>query len=181
MVFSETNLKGAFIIDLEPRQDTRGFFARSFCAKEFAAHGLSLNTLQCNVAFTHRRGTVRGMHYQSPPAAEVKLVRCTKGAVCDVAVDLRPESQTYLQHIAVELSAANHRALLIPKMFAHGYQALTDDVEVTYQVDEFYAPDCERGLRYDDPVLNISWPLPPVEVSAKDRTWPLLSPATLVE
>jgi dTDP-4-dehydrorhamnose 3,5-epimerase len=180
MVFSETNLKGAFIIDLEPRQDARGFFARSFCAHEFAARGLTLNTVQCNLAFTRHRGTVRGMHYQSPPAAEAKLVRCTKGAIYDVAVDLRPDSQTYWQCVGIELSAANHRAFLIPKMFAHGYQALTDDVEVTYQVDEFYAPDCERGLRYDDPALNISWPLPPVEVSAKDKAWPLLNSASLV-
>jgi dTDP-4-dehydrorhamnose 3,5-epimerase len=179
MLFQETRLKGVFVIGLQKREDQRGFFARSFCVAEFAAHGLSLSTLQCNVACTRRKGTVRGLHYQVPPAAESKLIRCTRGAVFDVAVDLRPTSPTYLQHVAVELSADNYATIFVPPMCAHGYQTLSDDAEVTYQVDACYTADCERGLRYDDPALGLSWPLPPVEVSAKDKAWPLLTSATL--
>jgi dTDP-4-dehydrorhamnose 3,5-epimerase len=174
MIFTETNLKGAFIIDVEERQDTRGFFARTFCMKEFEEHGLKPTVAQCNLSFNHKKGTLRGMHYQIAPATETKLVRCTRGAIYDVIIDMRPESPTYLSHIGVELTAENRRALYIPEMFAHGYQALTDGAEVVYQVGEFYTPGYERGLRYDDPILGIEWSLPISEISAKDAAWSLL-------
>ncbi len=179
MLFTETKLKSAFIIDLEPRQDHRGFFARTFCAKEFEAHGLKPAVAQCNLSFNHKKGTLRGMHYQIPPAAETKLIRCTQGAIYDVIVDMRPESPTYLQHIGVELTAENRRALYVPEMFAHGYQALTDGAEVIYQVGEFYTPGYERGMRYNDPVLKLDWPLPVSEISEKDAAWPLLETISL--
>ena len=174
MQFSQTKLKGAFVIDLEQKTDYRGFFARTFCAQEFEAHGLKPTVAQCNLSFNHKRGTIRGMHYQVPPAAETKLIRCTQGAIYDVIVDMRPESPTFLQHIGVELSAANRRALYVPEMFAHGYQALTDGAEVIYQVGEFYRPGFERGLRFNDPLLDIEWPLPVSEISVKDAVWALL-------
>ena len=174
MQFSQTKLKGAFIIDLEQKTDYRGFFARTFCAQEFEAHGLKPTVAQCNLSFNHKRGTLRGMHYQTPPAAETKLIRCTQGAIYDVIVDMRPESPTFLQHIGVELSADNRRALYVPEMFAHGYQALTDGAEVIYQVGEFYRPGFERGLRFNDPLLDIEWPLPVSEISVKDAAWALL-------
>jgi dTDP-4-dehydrorhamnose 3,5-epimerase len=174
MIFTETALKDAFIIDLEEKPDHRGFFARTFCAEEFAAHGLKPTVAQCNLSFNHQKGTLRGMHYQILPAAETKLIRCTQGAIYDVIIDMRPESPTYLSHIGVELSAENRRALYVPEMFAHGYQALTNGAEVVYQVGEFYTPGYERGLRYDDPLLEISWPLSVTEMSDKDRNWPLL-------
>ncbi|PIG93879.1 dTDP-4-dehydrorhamnose 3,5-epimerase [Gloeocapsopsis sp. IPPAS B-1203] len=174
MRFSETSLKGAYIIDIEEKPDHRGFFARTYCAEEFAAHGLKATVAQCNLSFNHHKGTLRGMHYQVAPACETKLVRCISGAIYDVIVDMRPQSPTYLQHIGVELSAQNRRALYVPEMFAHGYQALTDGAEVVYQVGEFYTPGYERGLRYDDPVLGIDWPIPVSEISAKDAAWALL-------
>jgi len=179
MTFTPTELEGAFVLDLERREDARGFFARSFCVKEFQAHGLSLDIVQCNVAFTHRKGTVRGLHCQVAPAAETKLMRCTQGAIYDVIVDLRPGSPTYLKHLGVELTAENRRALFVPALFMHGYQALTEDTEVTYLVNEFYNAGCERGLRYDDPALGIRWPLPVSIVSEKDRCWPLLGDGRL--
>jgi dTDP-4-dehydrorhamnose 3,5-epimerase len=174
MKFTETALKGAFIIDLEPRSDDRGFFARSFCQKEFEAHGLKTSIAQANISFNYRKGTVRGLHFQFPPAAETKFVRCSRGAIVDVIVDLRPESPTYLQHVAVELTAENRRGLFVPERFAHGYQVLEDNTETTYQVGEFYTPSAESGLRYSDPRLRIAWPLPPSEMSDKDARWPLL-------
>lgn len=174
MIFTSTKLPGAFIIDLEEKSDARGFFARTFCADEFTDHGLKPTVAQCNLSFNHKKGTLRGMHYQILPAAETKLIRCTQGAIYDVIVDMRPESPTYLSHIGVELTAENRRALYVPEMFAHGYQALTDSAEVVYQVGEFYTPGYERGLRYDDPILGISWPLNATEMSDKDRNWPLL-------
>jgi dTDP-4-dehydrorhamnose 3,5-epimerase len=176
MKFTETKLKGAYIIDLEPRSDRRGFFARTFCQNEFEAHGLNPNVAQCNLSFNEKKGTLRGLHYQRPPATEAKLIRCIRGAIYDVIVDMRPESPTYLQFVGVELSAENHRALYVPDLFAHGYQALTDGAEALYQVSEFYTPGVEGGLRYDDPVLGIDWPLPATEVSEKDQSWPLLEP-----
>jgi dTDP-4-dehydrorhamnose 3,5-epimerase len=176
MKFIPTELEGAFILEPQRREDARGFFARSFCVKEFRAHGLSLSVLQCNIAFTHQRGTLRGLHYQVPPAAETKLMRCSRGAVYDVIVDLRPESPTYLKHIGVDLTAENRRALFVPAFFAHGYQTLTDNSEMTYLVDEFYDPSCERGVRYDDPALAIRWPSPAAVISDKDTSWPLLKP-----
>lgn len=172
MIFTETKLKGAFIIDLELRADDRGAFARTFCMKEFEAHGLKSSVAQCNLSYNYKAGTLRGMHYQIPPAAETKLVRCTKGAIYDVIIDLRPDSPTYLQHIGVELTEDNHRALYVPELFAHGYQALTDGAEVAYQVGEFYTPGYERGIRYDDPTFKIEWPMPITVISDKDAAWP---------
>jgi dTDP-4-dehydrorhamnose 3,5-epimerase len=171
MIFSETKLKGAFILDAERREDSRGFFARAFCQREFEAHGLKPHIAQANLAFNHRRGTLRGMHFQYPPAAESKLVRATRGAILDIIVDLRPESPTYLEYVAVELTADNHRALYVPERFAHGYQVLEDATETSYQVGEFYAPTCEGGLPHDDPRLCLPWPLPVSEISDKDRGW----------
>ena len=174
MLFSETKLNGAFIIDLERREDNRGFFARAFCQHEFADHGLKPVIAQANIGFNRRRGSVRGMHFQYPPAAETKLVRCTRGAVLDIIVDLRPESPTYLDHVSVELSADNHRAIYVPERFGHGYQVLEDETETSYQVGEFYAPKSEGGLRFDDPRLALEWPLPVGEMSPKDQDWAFL-------
>jgi dTDP-4-dehydrorhamnose 3,5-epimerase len=179
VLLTETPLKGAFIIDLEPRPDSRGFFARSFCAQEFAAHGLKSKVAQCNLSFNHRQGTLRGLHYQVAPATETKLIRCIQGAIYDVIVDMRPESPTYRQHFGIELTDQNRRALYVPEIFAHGYQALTDGAEVIYQVGEFYTPGYERGIRYDDPALQIAWPLSVSEISDKDLAWPLLEPMPL--
>ena len=177
MKFNETKLQGAFIVALEPRRDHRGFFSRTFCAREFAEHNLKPAVAQCNLSYNYSQGTLRGMHYQLAPATETKFIRCTKGAIYDVIIDMRPDSDTYLQHIAVELSAENRLALYVPEMFAHGYQALTDDTEIIYQVSEFYTPNQEQGLRYDDPVLGIEWPLPISEISEKDANWALLKTA----
>ncbi len=174
MIFTETELRGAHLIDLEPREDSRGFFARSFCQHEFEAHGLKPVIAQANLAYNKLKGTVRGMHFQIPPAAETKLVRCTRGAILDIIVDLRPESPTYLRHIEVELDEDNHRALYVPERFAHGYQVLVDKTETSYQVGEFYSPPNERALRYDDPMLGLTWPLPVSVISDKDKVAPLL-------
>ena len=174
MIITPTAVAGPAIIDLELREDERGFFARSFDRTEFAAAGLEPVVEQCNVSFNHRAGTLRGMHFQVAPATEAKLVRCTAGAVLDIIVDVREGSPTYLQHVAVELTATNRRSLYVPPMFAHGYQTLVDGAEVTYQVSEAYTPGTERGLRHDDPVLGLSWPLPVSAISAKDAGWPLL-------
>jgi len=171
MIFTETKLKGAFLIDLERREDSRGFFARSFCQREFAEHGLKPVIAQANLAFNHVKGTLRGMHFQFPPKAETKLVRATRGAILDIIVDLRPESATYLKHVAVQLDEDNHRALYVPERFAHGYQVLADKTETSYQVGEFYAPDCESGLLHDDPRLGLTWPLPVAVISDKDKVF----------
>ncbi|PZD73075.1 dTDP-4-dehydrorhamnose 3,5-epimerase [Acaryochloris thomasi RCC1774] len=174
MIFTKTAIQGVYIIDLELREDDRGGFARTFCAQEFEAHELKPTFVQCNLSFNHQKGTLRGMHYQTPPATEVKLVRCTQGAVYDVIIDLRPDSPTYLTHVGVELTAENRRAFYVPEMFAHGYQTLTDNAEVTYQVSEFYTPGHEQGLRHSDPGLKIDWPLPVTMISEKDANWALL-------
>jgi len=174
MIFTETQLRGAFVIELERREDERGYFARAFCQHEFKDHGLKPVIAQANVAFNAKKGTLRGMHFQFPPAAETKLVRCTRGAILDIIVDLRPESSTYLEHVAVTLDADSGRALYVPERFAHGYQVLVDETETSYQVGEFYTPDTEGGLRYDDPRLGLDWPLPVSVMSEKDRVWPLL-------
>lgn len=179
MLFIETQLKGAFVVDLEQRQDHRGFFARTFCAKEFSTYGLKPTVAQCNLSFNYKKGTLRGMHYQVAPATEPKFVRCTQGAIYDVIIDMCPDSPTYLSHISVELTAENRRALYVPEMFAHGYQVLTDETEVVYQVSEFYTPGYERGLRYDDPLFGISWPLAVSEISEKDAAWPLFNSISL--
>ena len=174
MKFTETELAGAFIVDLAPHEDNRGFFARLFCQQEFAAHGLKPLVAQANVGSNRRRGTVRGMHFQFPPAAETKYVRCVRGAVLDIIVDLRPELPTYLRHVAVELSARNQRGIYITERFAHGYQTLDDDTDTIYMVGEFYTPGAEGGLRHDDPALGLNWPLPVEVISEKDKNWTLL-------
>jgi len=173
MIFTPTELAGAYVVDLEPREDERGFFARAWAQEEFAAHGLSTEVVQANIAFNHRKGTLRGMHFQHAPHAEVKLVRCVRGALYDVIVDLRPESRTWKRWFGVELTAENRRMLYIPEGFAHGYQTLADESEAYYQVSEFYAPHAEGGVRWDDPAFGIEWPDPlPSVMSEKDRTWP---------
>lgn len=179
MLFTPTHINGVFILEPELKSDQRGFFARAFCGREFEAHGLKPFVAQANLSFNYKAGTLRGMHFQIPPAAETKLVRCIRGAIYDVIIDLRPDSPTYLQHVGVELTADNRRALYVPELFAHGYQTLTDDAEVMYQVGEFYTPGYERGLRYNDPLLKIEWPREVVEISDKDASWPLLTPDTV--
>jgi dTDP-4-dehydrorhamnose 3,5-epimerase len=181
MKFLETKLTGAFTIDLERREDNRGFFARSFCQHEFAEYGLKPIIAQANIAFNNKKGTLRGMHFQFPPHAETKIVRATRGSILDIIVDLRPESPTYLQHIAVELSAVNHRALYVPERFAHGYQVLEDNTETSYQVGEFYAPGSEGGLSPFDPALGLSWPMAVTEMSEKDRNWLPLTQADVTD
>jgi dTDP-4-dehydrorhamnose 3,5-epimerase len=171
MIFTETRLKGAFIIDLERREDERGFFARTFCQNEFSDYGLKPVVAQANIASNLRKGTLRGMHFQYPPKAETKLVRCTRGGVLDIIVDLRPESPTFLDHVAIELNQDNMTALYVPERFAHGYQALQDGTDTIYQVSEFYAPSAEGGLRYDDPELDLPWPLPVSVISPKDQAF----------
>jgi dTDP-4-dehydrorhamnose 3,5-epimerase len=171
MIFTETKLKGAFIIDLEPRQDDRGSFARTFCQREFDDRGLKPTIVQASIAINRRKGTLRGMHFQYPPAAETKIVRCTRGAILDIIVDLRPESPTYLEHVAVELDADNMRSLYVPERFAHGYQVLQDDTDASYQMSETYTPSAEGGLPYDDPALGLVWPLPITVISARDRSF----------
>jgi dTDP-4-dehydrorhamnose 3,5-epimerase len=174
MNFTETRLRGAYLIDLTPHEDSRGFFARAFCQREFAAHGLKPTIAQANIAANRKKGTLRGMHFQYPPAGETKLVRCTRGAILDIIVDLRPESPTYLEHVAVELTEDNYRALYVPERFAHGYQTLRDNTDTSYQVGEFYTPGAEGGLRYSDPRLRLTWPLPVAAITDKDRNWKLL-------
>jgi dTDP-4-dehydrorhamnose 3,5-epimerase len=167
----KTPLKDAVVVELDEIADPRGFFARSFCAREFAAAGLKDVVAQANLSFNHKAGTLRGMHYQVRPAAETKLVRCTAGAVYDVIIDMRPDSPSYLQHFGIELTASNRKALYVPEMFAHGYLTLTDGAEVVYQVGEFYTPGCERGIRYDDPAFKIQWPHSIDVISDKDARW----------
>jgi dTDP-4-dehydrorhamnose 3,5-epimerase len=168
MNFVDTRISGVFLIDIQPRADDRGFFSRVFCRNEFVEHGLNPAIAQQNVAYNRRRGTLRGMHFQFPPKAETKIVRCTRGAILDIVVDLRPESPTYLQHVAAELTAGNRRAIYVPERFAHGYQVLEDDTETTYLCGEFYAPEHESGLHYADPRLRLEWPLPVTMISPKD-------------
>jgi len=169
MIFKETSLKGAYIIEIEPLEDERGFFARSFCQKEFEEHGLNPRIAQCNISYNKKKGTLRGMHYQITPYQEAKLVCCTKGAIYDVIIDLRKDSPTLKQWIAVELTAENHRMLYVPEGFAHGFQTLKDDTVVFYQMSEFYHPECAQGVRWDDSTFGIEWPLPNPILSDKDR------------
>ena len=174
MKFIGTRLAGAFIVEVEPHEDARGFFARTFCAREFGELGLARDFVQCSVSLSRTRGTLRGLHYQRPPACEAKLVRCAAGALFDVIVDLREGSPTFRQHLGLELTAKNRRALYVPEMFAHGFQTLEPDTEVFYQISEYYTPEASTGLRYNDPRLGIKWPLPVAAVSEKDANWPLL-------
>jgi dTDP-4-dehydrorhamnose 3,5-epimerase len=171
MIFTPTALAGAYLVDIEERRDDRGFFARAFCTEEFAAQGLVTTVVQTNLSFNHKAGTLRGLHYQVAPATETKYVRCIRGAIHDVIVDLRPGSPTYLRHVGVELSAENRRALYVPALFGHGYQTLVDDTEVLYGVSAAYTPELERGARYDDPAFGIDWPLPVSVISPKDMSW----------
>jgi dTDP-4-dehydrorhamnose 3,5-epimerase len=174
MQFIPTKLEGVWVIEPQPHQDSRGLFARTYCAREFGEQGLADTFVQCNTSWNAGKGTVRGLHYQLPPSSEVKLVRCTTGALWDVIVDLRPNSPTYFQHAGIELTATNRLALYIPEMFAHGFQTLEDGTEVFYQMSEFYAPKLARGIRYDDPKLGIQWPLPITSISDHDLSWTLL-------
>ena len=174
MTFTPTRLPGVWLIELEPRADERGFFARTFCEHEFAAHGLNTRWPQCNATLTRRRGMIRGLHFQADPKPEIKLIRCTAGAVFDVVVDARPQSPTYAQWFAVELASANGCQLYVPAGFAHGFQCITDNCELHYQMSEFYVPELARGIRWNDPRLDIAWPLPHPELSERDRNLPLL-------
>ncbi len=174
MKFTPTLIEGALLIEFQGATDSRGSFARTFCAREFREHGLNPRILQANLCHNREKGTLRGMHYQVAPAAESKLIRCIRGAIHDVIVDLRPESASFLKHVAVELTMDNRLGFYIPPMCAHGYQTLTDDAEIFYQTGEFYAPEQERGLRYNDPALKLVWPLPVQNISGKDANWPLL-------
>jgi dTDP-4-dehydrorhamnose 3,5-epimerase len=176
MKFMETSLKGAFVVTPDFNEDGRGCFARIFCEREFAAQGLAFRFVQCNVSFNRARGTLRGMHYQAPPHADAKLIRCTAGSICDVAVDLRPRSATFKKWQAVVLSAENRKLFYIPAGFAHGFQTLEDHTELTYHHGAFYMPELERGVRYDDPALSIDWPLPVAAISERDRNHPLTGP-----
>ena len=171
MKFIESELKGAFIVELERLEDERGFFARSWCRKEFEQHGLNPNVVQCNISFNQIKGTLRGMHYQASPFEEAKLVCCTMGAIYDVIIDLRPDSKTFIQWIAVELSFENRKMIFIPEGFAHGFQTLENDTEVFYQMSEFYAPEYARGVRWNDPKFNIKWPDDIRIISAKDKNF----------
>lgn len=172
MIFTETRLKGAYVIDPERLADERGFFARMWCQREFEALGLNPGLAQCNISFNHKRGTLRGMHYQVAPHAEAKLVRCTAGTIYDVIVDLRAGSGTFKQWFAVELSSENRRMLYIPEGLAHGFLTLTDAVEVFYQMSEFYTPDCTHGVRWNDLAFGIRWPFEATMISDRDRTYP---------
>lgn len=175
MKFVETKLKGAYIIELEPIKDERGFFARSFCQQEFKTFGLKINVAQCNISFNENKGTLRGMHFQVSPKAEEKLVHCTRGSIYDVIIDLRPESQTYCKWTSVKLTANNCKMFYIPEGFAHGFQTLEDDTEVYYHMFEFYFHEYARGVRWDDPAFGIEWPLPDPIISKKDHSYSLFN------
>jgi len=172
MKFQETKLAGAFIIELDKIEDERGFFARSFCVEEFKRHGLNSVIKQCNISFNKHIGTLRGMHFQKPPYEETKLVRCIKGKVYDVIVDLRKESNTYLEWFSIELNQENKKMLYIPEGFAHGFQTLEDNAELFYQMSAFYSDDSSSGVRWDDPALKIDWPMPNPLISDKDASYP---------
>jgi len=174
MIFKETKLKSAYIIELERAEDERGFFSRSFCQKQFQEHGLNPRIVQCSVSFNKKKGTLRGMHYQVAPYEETKLVSCSSGAIYDVIIDLRPKSPTYRQWFAVELSAANYKMLYIPEGFAHGFQSLEDETVVFYQMSEFFHPECSRGVRWDEPAFGIKWPMRPALISERDKGYPLI-------
>jgi dTDP-4-dehydrorhamnose 3,5-epimerase len=171
VIFWETKLPGAFVIEPERHDDERGFFARTFCREEFMTRGLNPNIAQCNVSFNKRKGTLRGMHYQMAPSAEAKLVRCTAGAIFDVIIDLRESSSTFRQHVTVELSATTAKMLYVPEGFAHGFQTLVDDTEVFYQMSHPYAPECARGVRWDDPAFAIAWPPADRILHERDRNY----------
>jgi dTDP-4-dehydrorhamnose 3,5-epimerase len=172
MIYTATPLAGALVIEPEPIEDVRGFFARVWCRTDFASHGITDDWVQGSISFNRKKGTFRGMHYQAPPHEEAKLVRCTRGAIHDVIVDLRPESPTYRRHFGVVLSAENRRSLFIPPPFAHGFLVLEDDTEVSYHMSAAHSPGSARGFRWDDPSFAIQWPEPLVVMSDQDRRWP---------
>jgi dTDP-4-dehydrorhamnose 3,5-epimerase len=174
--YTPTEVAGVVIVDIEPHRDDRGFFSRSFCSAEFADHGLDSAVMQTSISFNYVRGTLRGLHRQMPPYAEAKLVRCTRGALVDVAIDVRPDSHSYGKHVMVELSTYNHRALFLPPYVAHGFQTLADNTEILYQVSGPYAPAAEQGFRWDDPEFGIAWPLPVAMISEKDASLPFSEP-----
>jgi dTDP-4-dehydrorhamnose 3,5-epimerase len=177
MKFISTQLHGAALIETQPLGDDRGWFARVYCEREFQAHGLPARMVQANLSLTRRAGTLRGLHWQAAPHEEDKLVRCVRGAIWDVIVDIRPASPTYCRWLGVELSESNGRMLLVPKGFAHGFVTLTDDAAVHYLMSQFHAPATARGARYDDPAFGIHWPVPVREMSDKDRSWPVFARA----
>ena len=172
MIFTETKIRGAFIIEPELLTDFRGFFMRSFCKEEFEKHGLETSIVQCNISYNEKKGTLRGLHYQSPPYEEVKIVSCTKGAVYDVILDLRKNSKTYCQWVSIELTDVNYKMLYVPKGCAHGFQTLKDDTVVYYQMTEFFHPECANGVRWDDPAFGIHWPLGVKIISDRDERFP---------
>lgn len=172
MVFSETALSGAFVIEPEKREDSRGFFARTYCRLEFEKHGLETAVVQTSISFNLRKGTLRGMHYQAAPFEETKLIRCTMGSIYDVIIDLRPLSRTYKKSLAVELSALNRKSLYVPRGFAHGFQTLEDNTEVFYQMSEFYSPEHARGVRWNDPAFAIEWPTAQRNIHERDQRYP---------
>jgi dTDP-4-dehydrorhamnose 3,5-epimerase len=174
--FTETALAGAFILEIDKRVDERGFFARTYCQQEFAKYGLVQTTAQCNLAYNKLAGTLRGMHWRSRTSPEAKLVRVVRGAILDVMIDLRPDSPTYLRHVAVELSESNHRALYVPEKFAHGFQTLAKDTEVYYHMSEYYAPEYDRAARWNDPAFGIEWPIPNPIMNERDRNYPDFEP-----
>jgi dTDP-4-dehydrorhamnose 3,5-epimerase len=174
MIFNAMSLTGAYLIEPERIEDERGFFARTWCRDEFERHGLNTRVVQCNISYNVRRGTLRGMHYQEKPHEEAKLLRCTRGAIYDVIVDMRPDSATYRRWVSAELTADNRHLLYIPEGFAHGFQTLADETELFYQMTELFHPQSSRGVRHDDPVLGITWPLEVTVISEKDRGYPLL-------
>jgi dTDP-4-dehydrorhamnose 3,5-epimerase len=172
MLFKETKLKGAFIIEPEKLEDARGFFARIWCQREFKRHGLNPNLAQCSVSFNRTKGTLRGIHYQVKPCEEAKLVRCTQGSIYDVMIDLRQESPTYKQYVGEVLTVENRRALYVPEGFAHGFLTMDDNTEILYLISEFYSPEHSRGVRWDDPAFGIDWPIAPTTMSLRDRSYP---------
>lgn len=172
MEIKSTDIEGVYTVDLNRMGDDRGFFARAFCHDEFVKAGLNPKVVQSNLSVSRMQGTLRGLHWQLAPKADAKLVRCLHGAIADVVIDMRENSKTYLQHMMIELSHENRRAVFIPEGVAHGFQTLLDDTEILYQVSEFYAPECEAGIRYNDPRFNINWPIPVTTISEKDTQWP---------
>jgi dTDP-4-dehydrorhamnose 3,5-epimerase len=177
VIFTPTALEGAFVIGPEPAADARGLFARTWCRRELEARGLETAIAQCSTSFNKRKGTLRGMHYQEAPFAETKIVRCTRGAIHDVIIDLRPQSPTFTHHVAIVLTAEDRKALYIPTGFAHGFQTLEDDTEVLYQISEFYSPEHSRGVRWDDPAFQIAWPPDDRTMSERDRSYPDFRPS----
>lgn len=177
MIFTETKLAGAFLIELDKFEDERGFFALSWSEKEFAARGLESRFVESNVSFNHRKGTLRGMHYQQAPHGQVKLVRCTRGAIFDVIIDLRPSSATFKKWVGVELTASNHKTLYVPTDFAHGFQTLEDDSEILYQMSSPYVPESGRGIRWNDPAFGVEWPMPVELINDRDSSHEDFNPA----